>query len=394
MKSPPKRILFVDHTASLGGGELALLALVRQLDRSRFEPVVLLFSHGPLEVELRSIAETHVLSLATELANSRKDTVGISALPWNTLLEITRFLLRLRRTVEDLRPSLIYTNSLKADLLGGLVARYLRIPLIWHIRDRIEPDYLPSLAVRGLRLASRLIPDAVIANSRTTLLTLHLPERTDASVIPSGIHLAPFIEASAGAESLGEALAAGHEVRIGVIGRICAWKGQDVFLRAAALVHSAFPTTRFLVIGAPLFGEKEDERNLRSLCQSIGLQNKVTFTGFQRDMPAAVAGLHVLVHASTIPEPFGQVIVQGMAAAKPVVATRGGGPSEIITDGETGFLIDRGDAQAMADTIQFILTHPEIAHTAARRGQHSVRSRYDIETTTHTTERLFWKLLT
>ena len=80
--SNPNRVLFVDHTAKMGGGEIALLNLVQNLDRSRFEPVVALFSDGPLGDRLRDLKiETHVVPLSTRVLESRKDALGFSTLP-------------------------------------------------------------------------------------------------------------------------------------------------------------------------------------------------------------------------------------------------------------------------------------------------------------------------
>jgi glycosyltransferase involved in cell wall biosynthesis len=392
MTFTPQRILFVDHIAVLGGGELALLALVRELDRTRFTPVVLLFSEGPLVAEMQGIAETHLLPLPRSLADARRDDMG-SGLPLAKAFQLLGFLFALRSKMDDLRPALVHTNSLKADILGGIAARSLRLPLIWHMRDRIAEEYLPAIAVRALRAACRWIPSALIANSQSTMITLKLPSDKPAKVINSGMNLAPFLECARGTETLPEAIAQHHEVRIGLIGRICEWKGQDVFLRAAAIVHASHPQTRFVLIGAPLFGEEEYELSLKQLAIELGLGDSASFTGFQRDIPRCIGDLHIVVHASTVPEPFGQVIVQGMAAGKPVIATEGGGPSEIIHEGHTGFLTPRGDPEALAARIQFLLTYPEIANSVALRGQQVAHLRYGVATTTRAVEHLYSTLL-
>lgn len=393
MNSPLPRVLFIDHTSVLGGGELALIALVRELDRSKFTPVVLLFAEGPLVAEMQALAETHLLLLPPELGESRRDGATAGRLPWKKGFQLLRFLYQLNEKIDELHPDLIHTNSLKSDILGGVIAKLQGVPLVWHIRDRISEDYLPRTTVRGLRAACRWVPSALIANSRATLEALHLPETKLAKAISSGIDLAPFVRSAQGTETLPEAVESGNEVRIGLIGRICTWKGQDVFLRAAALVHRSFPSVKFLVVGAPLFGEEEYEKTLRELAASLGVADSVTFTGFQRDIPGIIAGLHLIVHASTIPEPFGQVIVQGMAAGRPVVASEGGGPSEIIEDGRTGFLTERGSPEALATVIEKLLHDPVSAQTAALEGQKAALIRYGSDVTTRMVEDLYRELL-
>ena len=388
------RILYLDHTAVLGGGELALLALVKELDCARFHPVVLLFSEGPLLPEMQAIAETHVLPMPTELLDARRESMhSASGLPWQKAVGTLQFLHLLSHTIDRLRPDLIHTNSLKSDLMGGLAARFAGVPVVWHIRDRIDEDYLPARAVRIFRAACAIIPDGLIANSRATLTSLHLRPEKPAAVISSGIDLQPFVRAAASAPTLSEAVSSGRELRIGLIGRICPWKGQEVFLRAASHVLARRQGVRFLVIGAPLFGEDAFERDLRRLAAELGIAPQVEFTGFQRDIPERIAGLDLVVHASTIPEPFGQVVVQGMAAGRPVIATEGGGPSEILRDGVTGYLVPRGDPVQLADKILAVLADPTAAEVVARAGQAHALARYGTETTTRVAERFYDRIL-
>src|SRR5207302_666535 len=138
---------------------------------------------------------------------------------------------------------------------------------------------------------------------------------------------------------------------IGLVGRISHWKGQHIFIAAAAQVVKRFPSARFEIIGSALFGESAYEEEVRSQVKSLGLEGVVTFTGFCEEVLVRIQGLDILVHASTIGEPFGQVVVEGMVLGKPVVATNGGGVPEIVVNGETGVLVEMGDATAMAEAI-------------------------------------------
>ena len=98
-----------------------------------------------------------------------------------------------------------------------------------------------------------------------------------------------------------------------------------------------------MLIGAPMFGEEEYERSLHRLADSLGLGERVRFRGFREDVWPELAGLDVLVHASTIPEPFGTVVLEGMAAGLAVIAPDQGGPAAVIEDGRTGRLFRMGD---------------------------------------------------
>jgi glycosyltransferase involved in cell wall biosynthesis len=178
-----------------------------------------------------------------------------------------------------------------------------------------------------------------------------------------------------------------------LVGRISPWKGQDVFLRAAAIVRRQFPQARFQVIGSALFGEREYEQGLRAMAHSDGLESAVEFLGFRDDVPDLIARLDVLVHASTTGEPFGQVIIEGMAAAKPLVATRGGAVPEIVVDGTTGLLVPMNDAPKMAEAIATLLSDPDRARAMGLAGRERVAQRFTIARTAEGVQKVYDELL-
>src|SRR5262249_61008547 len=122
--------------------------------------------------------------------------------------------------------------------------------------------------------------------------------------------------------------------------------------------------------------EHNYDQEVRQLVKQLGMEPVVEFTGFCADVQAVIAGLDLVVHASTIGEPFGQVIIEGMAAGKPIVATNGGGVPEIVEDGKTGLLVPMGNAPAMADAICAILADPERARSMGVRGRERVENHF------------------
>jgi glycosyltransferase involved in cell wall biosynthesis len=397
------RVLFLGHTAKLGGGEIALLNLVRQLDRQKVEPVVLLGADGPLADRLRRYAETHVLPLASNVSGARKDSLGIkSLLCVREIFELMAYIRQLSQFIVANHIDVVHTNSLKADIMGGLAGRLSSRPVVWHVRDRIADDYLPKLVVRVFRGLCKILPSYVVANSYATLGTLHLPRPK--SHLPLLKSRLPKSEDTSVADKRETSARVRYAVvhdgtdiqttshhpihhksrdtklfRIGLIGRISPWKGQHVFLQAAALVHKYFPDARFVIIGSALFGEDKYEADVRRLPGELGIEGVVSFSGFVSDVQSAIANLDLIVHASTSGEPFGQVIIEGMAMGKPVVATNGGGVPEIVEDGNTGILVPMGDAAAMADAICELADDPARARAMGRRGKRRVQEHFTLE---------------
>ncbi len=159
--------------------------------------------------------------------------------------------------------------------------------------------------------------------------------------------------------------------------------------QGTALLKAKHPQAKFEIIGAPLFAERAYEADLRTLCDELKLNDTVEFAGFVENVPTRIAELDIVVHASTTGEPFGQVIIEGMAEQKPVVATNGGGVPEIVQDGITGLLVPMGDVLRMAEAIDYLLTHPDEATEMGVRGRERVQTHFTIQKTARMVEAVY-----
>ena len=386
-------MLYVDHTARLGGGEIALANLTQFIDRDLVEPIVLLFEDGPLIERLQPNTETHVIPLDSSVSNAQKDGLGIrSVLKVQTVWLTLRHVVKVLAFIKKSRPDVIHTNSLKADLIGGIAGRIAGIPVVWHVRDRIDEDYLPRIVVTVFRYLATLIPSFVIANSRATLETIKLDGRRPSAAIGSGVNLHKYRE-NTEAVDLPIRKRHGTYPRLGLVGRISPWKGQHIFLQAAAQVLKRHPAATFELIGSALFDEQAYEKSLHELCATLQIQNAIKFVGFVEDVPAQIKELDILVHASTTGEPYGQVIIEGMAAGKPVIATNGGGVPEIVLDKVTGLLVPMGDPIRMAEGVEYLLDNPEEMKSMGRLGRERVLEHFTVENTARRVEAVYHQLL-
>ena len=299
------RVVYLDHVARLSGGEIALMRLLTHLQN--VNPHVILGEDGPLAERLQQAGvSVEVLPIAPSARDLRRDSVRLGlgvAAPLSALHTLT-YIARLTLRLRALRPDIVHTNSLKAGVYGSLAAKAAGVPVVWHVRDRIAEDYIPSAAVRLVRTLIRHLADGVIANSAATLQTLPADVRGDGDgggrggrrrrrrrsgnggrgglswVIPASVEAPTGVRTPADRR----ALARGSDpTTFGMLGRIAPWKGQDLFLRAFA---AAFPAgaERAVVVGAAMFGEEGYERELRALAQSLGIAERVEFRGFREDV--------------------------------------------------------------------------------------------------------------
>lgn len=378
MRHSPKTILFFDHTAKLSGGEILLLNLLNHWDYPGYKPVVVLGEDGPLYSRLvESGIETHILPLSQDLVGARKnslDTKGIIG-KISSLGRLWTYTWRLSRLMRRSRARLVHTNSLKADLLGGIAGRLAGVPVVWHIHDRIAADYLPGSMVRLFRFAAKFIPHHIICVSQAVRDTFPSLPNNRVTVVHNGIPVNSELLASSQ-----KPLNISAPV-IGLIARISPWKGQDVFVESAFLVKKTFTGARFQIIGAPLFEEVDYERKLIERISALGLEDTVELLGFRSDVEDVISKLDIVVHASTVDEPFGLCIIEGMLASKPVIATRGGAIPEIMEDGTSGLMVPKGDAEALAVAIQTILANEDMASQLGRQGRQRVLDKFTIQHT-------------
>jgi len=350
-RSRNPRVVYLDHCAQLSGGELALLRLIPSL--KQIDSHVILAEDGPLVHRLMQTGiSVEVLPLGLAARRLHKDRVRSNHFPVIPAFVTAGYVLRLARRLRRLRPDIVHANSLKAAVYGGLAGRLAGVPVVWHLRDRIAPDYLPEDAVRLIRWLAPHVAAAVVANSQTTLDTLYLP-RASGCVIPSPV----VFDAVEPHESPSHD---NHSAFIvGMVGRIAPWKGQDVFIDAFA---QAFPEgdAQAIIVGAALFGEDQFAEELRSRAAKHGLNGRMEFAGFRDDVAERLNGFDALVHASIIAEPFGQVVVEGMAAGLPVIASAAGGPAEIIKDGVDGLLYEPGNVEALAGLLRRLSSDAEL----------------------------------
>jgi glycosyltransferase involved in cell wall biosynthesis len=241
----------------------------------------------------------------------------------------------------------LYTNTLKAHVIGGIAGRLCGVPVVWHFRDILREQRLRL----PLQWLARCLPHRIIAISKAVAGQFEGSVARKVTVVYNGIDYGTVRrlgEIRQRREILKGLKFPARSRLIGVVGQIAPWKGQDVFLRAAAIIADKLPDARFLVIGGPLFGEDKYYKELQNLAGSLGIGDKVRFTGQRDDVYGLMRSLDVLAHCSILPEPFGRVIVEAMALGVPVAASDGGAVREIITGPEQGIVYRSGDHRQLA----------------------------------------------
>jgi len=271
--------------------------------------------------------------------------------------------------VRRFRADLIHTNtSLTPE--GGLAARKLGLPHVWHLRELIGPGYPYRFAIEGPAFGIRLaaLSSLVVANSYVTAEAIRawVPQGL-LRIVPNGIDLDRF--------SLREQGEPRGPVVVGMAANITSkTKKQGLFLDAAARVASQIPV-EFRLYGHPPTEAALAEWKRR--LQALGLANRFRFAGFYPDPVKMMNEIDILVHTSEH-ESFGRVIVEAMAAQIPVVGVRGGGVGEIVVDGVTGLLAEPNDAASIARILDRLLSDPGLRRKLGENGRMRASEEYDV----------------
>jgi glycosyltransferase involved in cell wall biosynthesis len=366
-------VLFVDQSGQLGGAEFSLMPLAASWGARR---EVLLLSDGPFRARLESLGVPVSLACEASVSGIRKDRFGLN---WfGALPGIVRQVRNIASHAK--RYDVLFLNTQKALVLGALGKPLHRRRIVWYLHDVMSSEHFGPLQRLVVRWLMRYAVDHVIANSRASANSLVALTRCAPDAVPvvhNGIDLAAFSRRSiSDIGALRRRLGLPENVYLaGLFGRLAPWKGQHIALAALARL----PHLHLVLVGSALFGEEAYVKTLHEQAIALGVQDRVTFAGFHDDMPAWMMAMDVILHTSTEPEPFGRVIVEGMAAGRPVIASAAGGVIEIVEHGRNGWLVPPGDPAALAEAIETLRGAPALASALVQEARAEVAKRFSVD---------------
>jgi len=373
------RILYLDHAPIIGGAEVALLALMRTINRQRYIPLAAIGNNPKFRRQIESVAaRTRTIPFA-------QINVVHPAMPWRLGRSVQTVMALCRKWQVDL----IHTNTLRAHIVGSLAAVLTHTPLVWTLHDNTFPPPLVRL------LAA--IPTRVIAVSgwlRDLYGPLGLAHKT--TVIYNGTDLTmPLSLDTVIREELHIPPSAPLVVNVG---RLVARKAPHLFVEAARLVSRLVPEAYFILVGGPDQLEPGQHLlpyvdNLARTVHDSGLGERLVMVGPRSDVSHFYATADLLAQCVVQPEGFGMVVIEAMAAGKPVVAAAIGATPELVQDGVTGLLVPPGDVEALAKAIVELLRNKERARAMGQAGRARVETEFNLQIQVMKTEQIYQQIL-
>ena len=384
-----KTICFYCVATHLGGAERSLLDLVSRLEKQsqyKYHPwIILPKKTGPLIDELQRLGIEHTLveMPASFLRISRSK-------PIQSILSITAtaplmrgYLSRLKSEIEKRKPHLIHTTGIKCHLLSTQIKK--SIPVLWHLRDILKPG-ITRFILSSFKQKTGL---HFVANSKATAEAFSV--NPTIPVIYNGLATVDF-KTEKNLNLKRKLGLSDDTLLIGLIGALARWKGQLEFITMAERLLIRHSNAKFVIVGDEIYdtkGERGFALQLKNTIKSKGLSEQVFMLGFEKDVAGVLSGLDLLVHASTQPEPFGRVILEGMASRLPVVASAAGGVLEFVENEKNGLLFEPGNVSEMTEQVSRLLGNPELRKKIADKGSETFLSHFTIEEHVRQMIRLF-----
>lgn len=337
-----KNILYLHAGAEMYGADKILLELVSGLNKQEFHPIVVLPNDGVLRIKLeKNGVETHIVDypiLRRKFFNPR-GILEYSIKYFKQSKEIIKLL-------KDRKIDIIHVNT-TAVLEGIYLKKKLKSKLVWHVHEIILRPKMISKFISFLvgKYADKCV--AVSEAVKQHLVDSGYVRAEQVEVIYNGVDSERFNPNTDKGYLYSEWDVPEDSIRVGMIGRVNAWKGQNDFLDATEKLLVKYPNLYLFIIGSAFAGEEWRVEELKARISKIENNNRIIFSEFRTDTPAIHSFLDILILPSTNPDPLPTVVLEAMSSATPVIGYRHGGVTEMVLEGVTGEFADVNNTNSL-----------------------------------------------
>lgn len=359
-------ILYLHAGAEMYGADKILLELVSHIDRKLFNPLVILPCDGVLK---RKLEEKNVKTYVVNYPILRRKYFNAKGILKYSLsyFKGSNEIISLLRKIE-FKVDIIHINTM-AVLEGIYLKKRLQAKLIWHVHEIIEK---PKIISDFLNFLVGKYADECVAVSvavKKHLITSKYICDKKVIVIYNGIDSKIFNSNVSYGYLFKDFQIPVNSIRIGVIGRINSWKGQNDFLDATVPLLGKYPTLYLFIIGSAFSGEEWRVDKLKDRILTEKYNSRIIYSPFRRDNAAVQSFLNVLVLPSTNPDPLPTVVLEAMACGKPVVGYAHGGIKEMVKNGYNGYLEPPHNKKALSKSLDRLIGNEDKRKTLGRNSQ-------------------------
>jgi glycosyltransferase involved in cell wall biosynthesis len=360
------------------GSSKVLLQAVTALKARGHKVCVVVSENGPLTdaLELEGI-ETKIIRLGI-LRRRYLNVLGLL----NRAGVLTRAFFALKKLCKQNQIDIIYTNTAPV-IIGGILSKFAGIKNVWHLHEILEPSSFMHRFFGWIINATAqkviVVSDAVYNNWAGRIgasKMVKVYNGFEASDVNTSV-TANAISNTTLREKLN---LSNNTVLVGMVGRVNLIKGQFYFIQIAAAAKAAGLNCHFVMIGDAYKGYEYLYPQLENQIAELGLQNTITNLYYQPNAAALIQQLDIFVLPSIKPDSFPVVILEAMAAGKPIIATNQGGAQEQIDDCVTGFLVPVNDATIAAQKLGVLVNNPDMRTRMGKAGARKLQEQFSLAT--------------
>lgn len=351
-------ILYLHAGSEMYGADKVLLELVSGLDKKRFHPIIILPSEGVLAVALRQRnIEVHIVSYPI-LRRKYFNLHGI--------LKYTRGYFKatnqIYKIVKSRKINLLHVNTV-AVLEGIALKRKLKVPLIWHVHEIITT---PKIIYKVTSMLLGRYANQIVAVSNAVaqhLINSGRINKAKIKVIYNGVDNKVFNPDVKTDYLFDEFKVPKDSIRVGMIGRVNAWKGQMDFLKATAPLLEKYPKLYLFLIGGVFKGEEQRMVDLKQFVAGLPHHERIVISDFRQDTPNLHNFFDVFILPSTRPDPLPTVVLESMATRKPVLGYRHGGITEMVKENYNGLVVFPNRPKLLGQALEKMLEDEKSRNT-------------------------------
>lgn len=354
-----KSVLYIEQVSDLlGGGQISLLSLLKNINIEKWRPVVIIKDRGSFAEKIQSLGIPVYY-------------INFTTLTGFGFLKIPYYFIKLIQIIKAERIDIIHISPPRLVLISGIIAKFLKIPLIWHVRIS---DSTPLLDRINLILANK-----IIVNSRATSLRFYFASlKSKITVIYNGIDFLSLKVARSREMILSELGIGARKIIIGNVSRFSKEKDHITLIRAFENLSQKFLNLHLLFIGNTPTQCQGYKKSINDYIAERGFSDRITMTDYKEGVADYINLFDFFVLPSRS-ESFGRVLVEALYLSKPVVATNVGGIPEIIENNRNGILVPVADVEKMTEAISFLLENDKIARDLGMNGTKMVTEKFSIE---------------
>jgi len=389
-----KSILIIHQSSELYGSDKTILFFCKELDKTKYFPIVVIPSDGPLKREFEKeniqVVIAPVLKLYRNIVNPKN--IFTFYKDYFASMKI------LKKLHEEHNFQLVYSHTL-AVLIGFFFAKKNKIKHLWHVQEIINKPAFVNKAFKkllSLKANHKAIYDSIQTMKFWTKNSEILQNKSD--FVWNGLNLDEKYNTSE--EEIREIRESffkseNNQIVIGLIGRINGWKGQQLLLDAYKLVRndSNYKNTKLVFVGSAPPNQDFFVEDLKTKIGELNFQEYVIIVPFQQNIWKFWDSIDIAVVPSTEPEPFGMVAIEAMAAKKPTIVANHGGLQEIVIHDQTGFLFEPRNATDLAKHLKLLINDDNKRKSFGESGYSRVKEVFSMKNHTDKLEEIFQNLI-